>query len=135
MEDIKEIEFYKQEADKKLQREFVHVTNTRFVVGSNIYAMNGVTSVKKEKELAKRGSSIIIALISGYAAYTYDSTWWRYGAAFFCFCAVVQVLTAKPTYIVTIRSSSTETKALSSNDEKYIDRVIDALTQSIIQRG
>ncbi|MEI9743596.1 DUF6232 family protein [Enterobacter ludwigii] len=135
MEDVKEIEFYKQEADKKLQREFVQVTNARFVVGSNIYAMNGVTSVKKEKTPASRGYGFIIAMISGYAAYTYDSKWWKYGAAFMCFSAVVQVLTAKPTYIVTICSSSTETKALSSSDEKYIDKVIDALTQSIIKRG
>lgn len=134
MEDTKEIDFFLQESDKKTGREFVHVTNTRFVVGENVYAMNGVTSVKKGKIPPKRGVIFFFAVLSAIAFFHSDKPW-NYVSAFVFIGMATSLFTVKPTYTVTICTSATETKALSSQDEDYIDKVISALTESIIKRG
>jgi hypothetical protein len=134
MEDVKEVEFFLREGDKKSGRETVQVTNTRFVVGANVYAMNGVTSVKKGKIPPKRKILIFLAIVFAIAFFNSHEPW-NYVAAFLFIGTATSVFTAKPTYFVTICTSATETKALASKDREYIDMVIDALTKAIIKRG
>ncbi|WP_261464729.1 DUF6232 family protein [Serratia marcescens] len=132
---MEEIEIYRKDGDKKQLREDVLVTNARFIVGSNTYAMSGITSVKKSKIPAKRSPGIVMAAIGASVMYAADSKGWQIFGGVLLFLGVVAFFIEKPTYVVTICSSSTETKALENKDEAYIDAVINALNTSIIKRG
>ena len=112
----------------------VSVSNSRFIVHGQTYAMNGVTSVRQAVNNPSRfwplvlgffdliimlggsaGAIIFGGLLLGLAIY-----WWT---------------RQKPDWIVVLSSSSGETRALSSKDRVFIDGVIQALNDSIIHRG
>lgn len=108
----------------------VKVTNTRFIVEGQTYAMNGVTSVKRfEKKppriipvmvgivgLAAMAGSIIVGIVILAAAY---GIW------------TIQ----KEEYSVLLSTSSGAAQALTSKDRAYIERVISSLNEAIINRG
>ena len=112
----------------------VSVSNSRFIVHGQTYAMNGVTSVRQAVNNPSRfwplvlgffgliimlggsaGAIIFGGLLLGLAIY-----WWT---------------RQKPDWIVVLSSSSGETRALISKDRVFIDGVIQALNDSIIHRG
>ena len=112
----------------------VKVTNARFIVGGQTYAMNGVTSVRDGKIPPSRGLAIAIIII-GVLLMLAGST----GAKVFGLLLVglggYLAYAAKATHIVILHSASGETRALSNTDADFIYGVIDALNQSIIHRG
>ena len=132
---MEEIEIYKKDGDKKQLRENVLVTNARFIVGANTYAMSGVTSVKKNKIPANRTPGIVMLVIGAIVMFSVQSIGWKIFSGFILFFGFCAFFMEKPKYVVTICSSSTETKALENSDESYIDAVISALNTSIIKRG
>ena len=112
----------------------VKVTNARFIVHSQTYAMNGVTSVKSGVEEPSRGGALIaigVGLLILIAAE---------GAA-----KIVGLLIAaaggwalsrqKATHSVYLSSASGEVQALSDQDEDYISSVINALNDALVHRG
>lgn len=109
----------------------VSVSNARFIVGNQTYAMSGVTSVKRAEITPSRtgpfilGGAGIIALINaklmlGLIGVAIAVAWW-----------VMQ----KTEIVVALHTASGEVQALRSKDGKFIDSVISALNQSIIHRG
>lgn len=110
------------------------VTNTRFVVNGQTYAMSNVTSVKQGMTPASKVGPIILiilgimfmaagdagALIFGLLLIAGGIAWW---------------VKAKPTYSVMLSTSAGEAQALASKDQAYIQSVINALNQAIIHRG
>jgi uncharacterized protein YunC (DUF1805 family) len=108
----------------------VKVTNARFIVNEQTYAMNGVTSVKRFEKKPPR----IVPIIIGVAGL---------GAMSASIIVGLLILAAafgiwkiqKAQYSVVLSTSSGEAQALTSPDRPYIERVIAALNDAIIKRG
>lgn len=111
----------------------VSVSNARFIVQGQTYAMNGVTSVKQEVRHPSRAGPIVLGII-GLAAVFGGGGATIVGLALLG-GAVLFWIKQRPDWIVVLNSSSGEAQALTSQDRTYIDGVIQALNQSIIHRG
>jgi Family of unknown function (DUF6232) len=109
----------------------VSVSNARFMVRGQTYAMNGVTSVKQTVAHPSRVGPIVLGLISLLVAFVGSLVFGILGLIL----AVVWWINQKSIWYVILSSSSGETRALSSSDRGHIDGVIEALNQSIIYRG
>jgi len=109
----------------------VKVTNARFIVSGQTYAMNGVTSVKRGVNQPNRALPIILAIV-GLVLILHQSFLWGIALAGL---AVFWLVKQQPDWLVILHSASGEVKALTSKDGEYIKAVIDALNDSIIHRG
>src|SRR5271154_3076624 len=114
------------------------VTNARFVVGSQTFAMRTITSVKGEMTPANYVGAILLIIIGLIIALI----------AFLNLVIVVGifgvlVLAAgiwiaskrKPIYAVVLTTAGGEITAHASKDWSYISQIIEALNQSIISHG
>lgn len=109
----------------------VTVTNSRFIVPAETFAMSGITSVKSLKQTPSRKipiTLIVIGLIAMYARFT------KVGLLFLAIGIVWWILD-KPKYAVVLCSASGETEALTSKDGGFISQVINALNEAIVARG
>jgi len=112
------------------ENDSVKVTNARFVVDGQTYAMNGVTSVRRFEKSPARALPIIVGLI-GLA-----STGGSVIVGLLILAAAAGIWVSQKTeFSVLLSSSSGEARALSSKDASYIDQVVEALNTAIIQRG
>ncbi|PZQ16466.1 MAG: QacE [Rhodanobacter denitrificans] len=109
----------------------VSVSNARFIVNGQTYAMNGVTSVKQGVNNPSRAWPLLLGLLAIVVLLNEGSVW----GGLLLVVAILWWVAQKPEWIVVLNSSSGETKALSSADQSYIKGVIEALNQSIIYRG
>ncbi|HLL30500.1 MAG TPA: DUF6232 family protein [Allosphingosinicella sp.] len=112
----------------------VKVTNARFVVHSQTFAMNGVTSVKAGVVPPSRGGAIVAIGVGILMALGAE------GAAKIVGIAVAAagawyLSQQKSTHLVYLSSASGEVKALSDTDESFINSVIHALNEALIHRG
>jgi ABC-type Fe3+ transport system permease subunit len=108
----------------------VTVTNARFIVSSQTYAMSGITSVKNSQEPPKRSYPIICGLLGllflvgvpllGIVLVILAIVWW---------------IGQKSQYHVLLTTASGEMKALSSTDGDLITKVVQALNDAIVARG
>ena len=111
----------------------VSVSNARFIVHGQTYAMNGVTSVKQAVRYPSRLGPVVLGLI-GLIALINGGSGIIWGVVLLA-ATVFWWIKQKPKWIVVLNSSSGETQALTSEDRSYINGVIEALNQSIIHRG
>lgn len=111
----------------------VSVSNARFIVHGQTYAMNGVTSVKQGVNNPSRLGPIILGIVGAGAIFSGSNgiIWGGILLALAAFWWVKQ----KPEWVVVLNSSSGEAQALKSKDKVYIDEIINSLNQSIIHRG
>jgi len=112
----------------------VSVSNARFIVRGQTYAMNGVTSVKQSVTEPSRAGPVILFFVGLLPLFS--------GTAGGVVIALVLIIGAvlwwrsqRPLYTVVLSSASGEAQALSSQDGQYIASVIDALNHSIVHRG
>lgn len=124
---MEEIEFFRSEN--------VSVTNARFMVGAKTYAMNGVTSVKKSAKTKSKIMPILFVLAGIVIFFATPSITARIVASALVIIGIFAYKAIRPEYSVVLNSASGESQALASQDEKYIDTIIDALNQSIVHRG
>lgn len=109
------------------------VTNSRFVVPGQTYAMSGVTSIRTEEcPPSRKWPSIITGLgallvlggkdtiIAAIILIAIGVVWWR---------------SQKTTYNIFLSSASGETDAFNSTDEEYVGNLVGALNDAIISRG
>lgn len=113
----------------------VSITNSRFMVGSTTYAMNGVTSVKRGQTEPSKAAPVILAIIGVIMLFAAATLMFKGIGILLVAVAVVWFRAIKPEYIVFLNSSSGESQALSSTDKNYIDDVIKSLNDAIIHRG
>lgn len=109
----------------------VKVTNARFIVPSQTYAMSGITSVKfftEKPGLALPIAAFLIALV----ALSNNGNIWSIGIPAL---VGVALLMRKATHHVVLSTSSGETRALASKDRLFIGSVIDGLNHAIVSRG
>jgi hypothetical protein len=112
----------------------VKVTNARFIVDSQTYAMNGVTSVKGHIIPANRTLGLIL-LIVGLLIFFGSGIGGKLLGLLVAAAGGYLMYQAKATHAVMLHSSSGEAQALSSTDEAYIKNVINALNEALIHRG
>lgn len=110
------------------------VTNSRFVVNGQTYAMSNVTSVKQGVTPASKVGPIIM-IVLGLLMTVAGETGPLVTGLLMIGAGVAWWIKAKPTYSVMLSTSSGEAQALASKDQAYIQSVINALNQAIIHRG
>lgn len=114
----------------------VKVTNARFIVPKQTFAMSAITSIRTSKQKqARSGPMFMIAAgIASLAGIKFF--------LFFIFIALVLIAAGsiwlhkkRTIFHIVLMTSSGEEKALASQDGKWIKKVIDALNDSIVFRG
>lgn len=108
----------------------VKVTNARFLTYGKMHSMAGITSVAKYVISPSRKGPIILGVV-GLVAF---AAHWLV-AILLIAGAVAWFMSQKNVYQVTLSSASGSEEALSSNDEAFIDRVVNALNDAIADRG
>lgn len=111
--------------------EDVKVTNTRFISGSQTYAMSNITSVKTA---VKKPSWFFPSLLLFIGAMTLITGAVLFGLVLAAIGAVLLVI-QKTTYSIMLATSAGETSALKTHQKDYLDKVVNALNDAIIHRG
>lgn len=120
------------------QYEDVTVTNTRFMVGAQTFAMSNITSVQTLKQDPKRFWPTVFIILGGLyalAALGSDNAGGAVVGLLFAGAGVAWWLKVKPMFHVMLRTSGGENKALSSEQREYIEKVVRALNEAIVARG
>ncbi|MDG5975856.1 QacE-like protein [Hydrogenophaga taeniospiralis CCUG 15921] len=110
--------------------EGVKVTNTRFVVDGQTFAMRNITSVNSLTEPPQRFWGIICLLI-GIAATTENAF---FGIPVIAL-SIYFLYKQRAVYHVMLRTSGGETKALTTYQKEYLGKVVAALNDAIVHRG
>lgn len=111
----------------------VSVSNSRFIVNGQTYAMSNVTSVKSGVTEPQRGGSILLIIIGLLCLF---GSGWVFGLG--CILIVLGIaawLGEKTKYSVILNTSAGENQALVSEEKTYIESVIAALNDVIVSRG
>lgn len=111
----------------------VSVSNSRFIVNGQTYAMSNVTSVKSGVTPPERGGAVLLVLVG--LACLLGSGWVFIGGLVSIAIGIMVWIGGKATYSVILNTSSGENQALSSDDEEYINSVISSLNNAIVSRG
>ena len=110
--------------------EDVKVTNTRFISGSQTYAMSNVTSVKAFEEKPSRLWGIVALLIGLVVASNTLAVGLIISAV-----AAFYLYQQKTVYHVMLATSGGETSALKTHQREYLSKVVSALNEAIVHRG
>ena len=116
----------------------VKVTQARFIVPSQTYAMSGVTSVGSLKESPSRRGPIILIIIGFFMAVIRFSAKFAAGGVIGLLMlagGVAWLWLQKATFWVVLHSASGEARALSSKDGAWVLRVVNAINDAIVARG
>jgi len=122
----------------------VRVTNARAILDNKTYAMANITSVSLTSEEPNRlwsGCLVlagIVFLIVGFILLiSTDETGWA-SLVFGAFVGGLGILwwrEMKPKYRVTLGSASGENHALASTNREYVEQIVNAMNEAIIERG
>ena len=110
--------------------EGVRVTNSRFIVDGQTFAMNNITSVKPLEQKPNRflpglliAIGILLALNGVYGGLVLSAigiAWWAM---------------QKTVYHVMLHTAGGETSALKTFQKEYLQKVVTALNSAIVHRG
>jgi hypothetical protein len=115
----------------------VIVTQSRFIVRGETFAMRNITSVRSMRfEHAHKGSSKVIAvgLLVALSGFLFGRGAGWLGAGIIVL-GIVCATNEKPTYAVFLTTSAGEVSAYQSADPDTVARIVQALNDSIIARG
>lgn len=112
----------------------VTVTNTRFIVPAQTFAMSGITSVKSFEERKSKTLPILL-IVLGVLTLLGARDAGPLAVALAILAVGIGLLMRKPTFYVLLSVASGEAKALSSKDGAWISKVVAALNDSIVHRG
>lgn len=111
----------------------VSVSNSRFIVTGQTYAMSNVTSVKSGLKEPERGGAVALVLIGLLCLL--GGGWVFVVGLVLIGSGVMAWQGAKAQYSVILNTSAGENQALVSEDKSYIEDVIAALNEAIVSRG
>ncbi|MDA7865694.1 DUF6232 family protein [Akkermansiaceae bacterium] len=111
----------------------VLVTNPRFIVFGQTYAMSNVTSVGT-RILKPDRTWPIIFLIIGLLLLIWGGRAFWLGPVFGAI-GVSRLIRNKTNYSVVLNTSAGENQALTSKSKEFIEEVVSALNNSIVSRG
>lgn len=112
----------------------ISVSNTRFTVCGQTYAMSAVTSVKQTVINPSYGLPGLLGIAGIFICFIGNIASIVAGLAAICL-AIFVGSRRKPEYIVVLNTSSGESQALKSYDKAHVENVVAALNNSIIHRG
>jgi len=118
-----ETTFYEDEGAK--------VTNARFMTNGETHALSGITSVSEYVQNPNRIWSILCGLIGVLLLLT---RFYWYGAALIVLTVIIH-MTQEAKYVVLIRTSAGELKALTDTNGKRVAAIVQALNDAIVYRG
>jgi len=116
----------------------IKVTNSRFIVHGQTYVISNIASIKmlKYENMFQRLLYFIVIFLGvvGVGIKSKDSVVGNYfiGASIILFILTTRL---KPSYFVSIVSSSGIFAAVKSTNKELITEIIDALNKAIIDRG
>lgn len=126
------------------EREFyrhgsILITNARFVVGSQTYAMQGITSMRQARKDPSRTGPVLLALLGLTLMWIGIADFGdRWGLALFGLAsiglAVLVWIRAKIILTVYLQTSAGEQAAYQSDDPAQFFPVTDALSQALASR-
>lgn len=109
----------------------VTVTNTRFIVPGQTYAMSNVTSIKHLEKAPSRALGVIVAIIGVLILFAHA---WVFGLIAIALGGLL-AWTAKGQYDVLLHIASGEVRAFQSPDRDLVQQIVSALNQAIVFRG
>lgn len=114
----------------------VKVTNARFIVQTQTYAVSGITSVRFDQNIPSWAPPVLLLLAGLFVvrqmAGSSATIWhWLFAVA----PGTMWFLLRKPTYSVTLSTAAGESRALTSKNREFIRAVVEALNQAIIDRA
>lgn len=112
------------------EHETVRVTNSRFIVDGQTFAMSNITSVKSRQESPSKLLPILLLILAVIMVLN-----GVYAALVLGFIGVVWLAQQKPAYHVMLHTSGGETSALKTYQKQYLDSVMTALNNAIVHRG
>lgn len=116
------------------EQDNVKVTNARFMVGAQTYAMHGVTSVKCDTvPPSRRGALMTIAVGLLFLLFADGAT--KILGVAIAGAGAWFLSQQKSMHSVYLSSASGEVQALSRTDETFISSVVHALNEALIHRG
>jgi len=107
----------------------VQVTNARFVVDANTYAIRNITSTAAWSQPQKWVVAVLCALIG--LAFVFNAP--PIGAVFIV-AAGLFFYFGRPMHFVHLRTSGGEVKAVKSRDLEFVKQVVAALNNAIISQ-
>ncbi|MDW9228663.1 putative qacE-like protein [Burkholderia cepacia] len=107
------------------------VTNTRFIVPGQTYAMSNVTSIKHYEKAPSRALGVIVAIIGVLILFAHA---WLVGLIAIAL-GVFLAWNAKGQYDVLLHTSSGEVRAFQSPDRGLVQQIVSALNQAVVFRG
>lgn len=119
----------------------VKVTNTRFMVSNQTYAMSGITSVTTIVESPSRKGPIIMILIGVLGVIGTFTSQQQPPPGIFVFLAALIAIGVwwwtrkKSTYHIVLKSASGEQRPISDKNHQFIEDVVGALNEAIVHRG
>ena len=115
----------------------ITVTNARFIVGAQTFAMRGVTSVEGVETPVSYAAPVFIVIFGLVLALAGFS-----GSVFLAIVGILVIaagvaiaIRRKATFAVVLRTAGGEITAYQSFDRAYISSIIQALNDSIISHG
>jgi hypothetical protein len=118
----------------------VTVTTARFQVGATMYPIAGITAVTIAKQPPNRAPLLLVALVLGMGlacmgAKDNASGLIAFGLLVFIGLSVLAFVGLKPTFAVAMATAGGQKNAVTSQNEEWIRRIVDALNQAVISRG
>lgn len=115
----------------------ITVTNARFIVGSQTFAMRSITSVQGVEIPARYGGPIILVFFGILIAlFSFNDA---LGLAIFGILIIVigvwLAIRQKRAFAVVLRTAGGEVTAYQSRDRNHISQIIQALNESMISHG
>jgi hypothetical protein len=108
----------------------VRVTNARFVVDANTYAIRNITSTAAWSQPQKWILPVVLGLIGIGAAMSQSFG----AAALFLGLAGLFYYLGRPVHFVRLNTSGGEVKAVKSYDINYVNQVVCALNDAIVSQ-
>lgn len=113
----------------------ITVTSTRAVLGTKTYAMANITSVSLGENQQAVGCGcalVLVGLLFALALFSADTI--IVGLIGLAILALGALLMKQKSYVVRIGSASGEANALENKKREYIQQIVDAVNQAIIER-
>jgi hypothetical protein len=114
-----------------LEKGGVAVTNTRFIVPGQTYAMAGVTSVRFERIEPKRVWPLLLTLV-GLVCLGFPDT--RGFGVLLLVVGILWLVLVKADFAVVLSSASGEVRAIKNKDSEFINSIVRALNDAIVYR-
>lgn len=116
-----------------LNEEGVRVTNTRFILPKQTFAMSGITSVQSGEDKPSKTGPVLFLIIGTLALFGGNDS--LVFAIIMLAVGGLWLFSLKTTYHVLLQTASGEAKALSSTNGAWVSKVVHAFNESIVHRG